>query len=326
MRATPLERSTPALIGFAVLAALALLLAACSSGGDGAEEGSGGSTPAGESGDSQGDDADGPVGSGGVELTSILQLHLVHESDSGDGTSPWGDAEVHMLFEPGGELGVFVFDGENALGRHGTYDLTDGTLTVEVATPDMAFDASVELDLNGPEVEMPFQLFDDAAGTSVWRTEAMGPMGATDMVFQAIRYDDHERVAREDAVERAHDFAAARVESDAGMETDGLDIGLPDTLADCAAAVPRLARLSARPLPAVGTMVDRADAVLRKRRRDWSIRVMVEILDESFWLAAPGAGLRPAQPRGFNGTWGGPAFRCGRRYFWARNSGDAIVR
>jgi len=223
-----LPRHTAKALVLAVLAALALLLAACSSGGDGAEEGSGGSTPAGESGDSQGDDADGPVGSGGVELTSILQLHLVHESDSGDGTSPWGDAEVHMLFEPGGELGVFVFDGENALGRHGTYDLTDGTLTVEVATPDMAFDASVELDLNGPEVEMPFQLFDDAAGTSVWRTEAMGPMGATDMVFQAIRYDDHERVAREDAVERAHDFAAARVESDAGMETDGLDIGVED--------------------------------------------------------------------------------------------------
>lgn len=214
-----------------LMAVLALSLVGCSGSGDDSSGGSGG--------------AEEPAGSGVVdeeaaaadlEVGGIIQLHYVHEGDSGEHENPWGDAEVRLLFEPGDQFAFFVADGENGLGRHGTYEYAGGSLALSLESDEVSIDAELDLDVGAVTVEMPFQAFSSEPGTSTWRREVVGPMGGTDYVFQAIRYDDAAGIPREDAVVRAHEYAAARVETDAagfgdvdlgalGAETEAEDTG-----------------------------------------------------------------------------------------------------
>jgi hypothetical protein len=193
-----------ACIGFVVL----LLLSACS----------GGSKSGNSGGDAASDPASGTADpdTSDVKVDEPIQVSYQHVSDS-SATSPYEGATTRLLFEPGGDVSIYVADDESGLGRHGTYSYDDGKLTLHIASDEVTVDSTFELDLNADKPTFPFQAFSTEEGTSTWQREVLGVMDGTDSVFQAARYDDAVPVPREEAVARAQAYAAARVELDGGV-------------------------------------------------------------------------------------------------------------
>ena len=185
-----------------------LLLAACSGGSK-----SGGSGDAAKSDPANGTaDAD----TSKVKVDQPIQISYRHLSDS-SATSPYDAATTRLLFEPGGQVSIYVADDASGLGRHGTYTYADGKLTLHIASDEVTIDSTFDLDLNADQPTFPFQAFSTEDGTSSWQREVLGVLDGTDSVFQAARYDDAVPIAREQAVARAQAYADARVELDGGV-------------------------------------------------------------------------------------------------------------
>lgn len=192
-----------ACVGLVVL----LLLSACNGGSKSGSGGDAASDPA--AGTADPDTSD-------VKVDEPIQVSYEHVSDS-SAASPYEGASTRLLFEPGGEVSIYVADDESGLGRHGTYAYDDGKLTLHLAADEVTVDSTFELDLNADQPTFPFQAFSTEEGTSTWKRQVLGVMDGTDSVFQAARYDDAVPVPREEAVARAQAYAAARVALDGGV-------------------------------------------------------------------------------------------------------------
>ncbi len=192
-----------AAVGLVVL----LLLSACSGGSKSSGSGDAASDPANGTADAD---------TSKVKVDEPIQISYQHVSDS-SATSPYAAATTRLLFEPGGQVSIYVADDESGLGRHGTYSYADGKLTLHIASDEVTVDSTFDLDLNADQPTFPFQAFSTEEGTSTWQREVLGVMDGTDSVFQAARYDDAVPVPREQAVARAQAYADARVELDGGV-------------------------------------------------------------------------------------------------------------
>jgi hypothetical protein len=115
-----------------------------------------------------------------VKVDEPIQVSYQHLSDS-SAASPYEGATTRLLFEPGGQVSIYVADDESGLGRHGTYTyVTASYAPHRVRRGHGRLD--LDLDLNADQPTFPFQAFSTEEGTSTWQRQVLGVMDGTERV------------------------------------------------------------------------------------------------------------------------------------------------
>ncbi len=99
-----------------------------------------------------------------------LTYSLIRESD---GNHPVTGSQVDLLFAANGEAFVYASSATQALADNGTYSYSGGRLSLHVEASDVKIDANFALNLSLSQVTMPFQIFSEKPGTSLWQQEPL---------------------------------------------------------------------------------------------------------------------------------------------------------
>jgi hypothetical protein len=139
--------------------------------------------------------------------TNLLRQVFYLEHDS-DGTVPASDADVALLFEPGGVAQLYLAFPDYAIAYRGAYAYTNGQLSLKFTDADFNPDVQFAMDLTSPKVSMPFDVFTTGTtGPSVWRREEGSLAHTMWMIFVGATVN--EQLAVSQAIGRARAYAEA---------------------------------------------------------------------------------------------------------------------
>jgi hypothetical protein len=142
--------------------------------------------------------------------TNLLRQAFYLEYDS-DGSSPSQDAEIALIFEPGGVAQLYMAFPDYALADRGTYSYANGRLSLSFTNEDFHPAVTFAMDLQSPKVTMPFDVFTpDTPGPSRWRREAAAIEHNMLLIFRGATIN--EQLPINDAIGRARAYAEALVQ------------------------------------------------------------------------------------------------------------------
>ena len=95
---------------------------------------------------------------------------LIRESD---GNHPASGSQVDLLFAANDKAFVYASNAKEAEADNGTYSYSGGRLSLHVEASDVKISANFALDLSESQVTMPFQIFSEKPGTSLWQQEPL---------------------------------------------------------------------------------------------------------------------------------------------------------
>ncbi len=139
--------------------------------------------------------------------TNLLQQVFYLERDS-NGAVPASEAEIALVFEPGGVAQLYVAEPDYAYPYRGSYTYTNGQLSLKFTDADFNPDVKFALNLTSPKVNMPFDVFTPGtAGPSVWRREAGSLAHTMWMIFVGATVNEQLSVSQ--GIGRARAYAEA---------------------------------------------------------------------------------------------------------------------
>ena len=135
-----------------------------------------------------------------------ITYSLVRDSD---GAAPISGSQVFIAFEPLGTALLLVATDTDGLSYQGTYTFSNNTLHLTFSDPDFIRDTTFTLDPASKTVAMPFKVFSDGAGTSLWNRQELPLAQNLSMIFQGATYALWPYLPTEQAIDRVVAYLGA---------------------------------------------------------------------------------------------------------------------
>jgi hypothetical protein len=161
------------------------------------------------------------VSSASIQVSSPAQVVYEFVKESG-GTTPSRGSKILLGFDPNGEAYVYALRPGEWVAYHGHWSYAGGRMSLKISTPSLSVDAHFPLNLTDENVTMPFQIFAGAPGTSQWKASVLSLDAGIFAVYDAAVADSGLALSQGDAVQRALDYAQARIQLDKTSVTSAL--------------------------------------------------------------------------------------------------------
>ncbi len=135
-----------------------------------------------------------------------ITYSLVQDSD---GTMPISGSQLFLTFEPSGTALLLVATDTDGLSYQGTYTFSNNTLHLTFSDPDFSRDNTFALDPTSKTVTMPFKVFSDGSGTSIWNRQELPLAQNLSMIFQGATYALWPYLPTEQAIDRVVAYLGA---------------------------------------------------------------------------------------------------------------------